>query len=65
MNRKKTGNHPLARLVGKCYVFLREHHDWDGCEVAVLSINGNRLSVARASAVCEGLLSPSNSKKRT
>lgn len=62
----KTTNegHSLRRLVGQCYVFMRENHDWHSCEVAVISITGKRYTVARATDVCEGLLAPQGSKKR-
>jgi hypothetical protein len=54
----------LAKLVGKCFVFFRDDHEWDGETVAVLSFRGERLTVARASNVCEGILAPKGSKKR-
>ena len=55
---------PLQRLVGQCYVFMRDGHDWDTSEVAVISITGKRYTVARATDVCQGLLAPQGSKKR-
>lgn len=54
----------LQRMVGQCYVFCRESHDWDCCEVAVLSIEGKRFRVARAVDVCESLLAKTSSKRR-
>lgn len=53
-----------TRQVGHCYVFMRDDHDWHSCEVAVLSIDGDTYKVARASDVCEGLLSKQGSPKR-
>jgi hypothetical protein len=58
------GGQPLPRLVGQCYVFMRENHEWHASEVAVISIEGERFTVARAIDVCEGLLAPRGSKKR-
>jgi hypothetical protein len=50
--------------IGECYVFFRDGHGWNGCEVAVLSQGRRGFRVARAIHVCIGLLAPKGSKKR-
>jgi hypothetical protein len=60
---KKSGNATRV-TAGRCFVFFRDGHDWHGDTVAVLSVNGQRCKVARATDVCEGLLASRDSKKR-
>ena len=43
---------------------MREEHKWHGCEVSVLSIKGDRYTVARCCHVAEGLLAKPGSKRR-
>lgn len=56
---------PAEKFVGKCYAFMRDGHDWDCCEVAVLSTKRGRFKVTRAGDLCEALLAPVRSDKRT
>jgi hypothetical protein len=50
--------------VGTSWAFVRENHDWTGCEVSVISIKGKKLTVARCTNVCDALLAPEGSPKR-
>ena len=55
----------LDRIVGHCYVFMRENHDWHSDTVAVLSQKRNgAFTVARASDVCEQLLAPADKRRK-
>ncbi|MDF3059390.1 MAG: hypothetical protein K0R17_3605 [Rariglobus sp.] len=55
---------PHSVEIGHAYVFFRDDHKWHGCEVSVISIKGDKITVARSSAVAEGFLAPKGSKKR-
>lgn len=49
----------LDHIVGHCFVFMRENHDWHSDTVAVLAQKPcGRFTVARACDVCEQLLAP-------
>lgn len=54
----------LDAIVGKCFLFIRDKHEWNGVEVAVLSYRGGRIKIARSKDVCEGILAPKGSKQR-
>jgi len=49
---------PTLIRIGKCYVFMRAGHQWHSDIVAVIVQTSDGLTVARASDVCEQLLSP-------
>lgn len=51
-------------MLGHSYVFMRKTHDWHCCEVSVLAIDGNRITVARCCDVADGLLAPKGSPRR-
>ena len=57
---------PTRIRIGKCYVFMRAEHEWHSDTVAVIvkDINGGGVKVARASDVCEYVLTPNWMRRR-
>ena len=51
-------------MVGKCYVVMREGHDWHSDTVAVIAKKQGRFKIARASDVCENLLAPVGKRRK-
>lgn len=52
----------LQRLVGHTYVFMREGHDWHGCEVTMISKDPTGCVVTLATATWEALQMQAASK---
>ena len=47
-----------APKVGRSYVFVREGHQWSGCEVTVLSARKRGFEVSRCCRLCDWILDP-------
>lgn len=52
----------LQRLVGHTYVFMREGHDWHGCEVTLISKDPTGCVVTLATATWKALQMQAASK---
>lgn len=52
----------LQRLVGHAYVFMREGHDWHGCEVTLISKDPTGCVVTLATATWKALQMQAASK---
>jgi len=46
----------MKRMVGHSAVFVREGHDWSGCEVSVLKIEGDTYVVSRCCWIADVIL---------
>ncbi len=52
---KRKGDY-VQRLVGHTYVFMREGHDWHGCEVTLISKDPTGCVVTLATATWRALV---------
>lgn len=48
-----------APKVGQSYVFVRAGHQWDGCEVTVLSVRKRGFEVSRCCSLCDWIFDTS------
>lgn len=55
-SKRNGGSRCMKRMVGHSAVFVREGHDWSGCEVSVLKIEGGKYVVSRCCWIADALL---------